>query len=70
MNIAGDNGRKDSARHRNTGVCRGTPATNGPMFVMVALIRKPVDKGTLSDDDVKSMLDPLEGTIRAAEANA
>ena len=36
MNIASDNGQKDSARHRDTGVGRGTPATNGLMFVMVA----------------------------------
>ena len=50
-------------------VSRGAvvPATNGLLYVLIALIHKLVEKEVLSNDDVRSMLDLLEDTIQQSD---
>ena len=45
------------------------PATNGLIYVLIALMHKLVEKDVLSNDDVGNMLDLLEDTLtRSGEA--
>ena len=45
------------------------PSTNGLIYVLIALMHKLLEKDVLSDNDVRSMLDLLEDTIkRSGEA--
>lgn len=53
-----------------TAISKGVvPATNGLMYVLIALIHKLVEKDLLSEDEVKNMLDLLADTLkRSGEA--